>query len=47
MSIRYIGYESYVPITPGNFAKGTTKVIQVTNPPDQYQIKNSQINKYR
>lgn len=34
MSIRFIGFESYVPETPGNFSKGKNKVIRISTLPD-------------
>lgn len=47
MSIRFIGFESYVPSTPGNYAKGKTKVIRISTLPDEQEQKASRVNRYR
>ncbi len=47
MSIRFIGYESYVPSTPGNYAKGKTKVIRISTLPDEQEQKIHKVNRYR
>lgn len=46
MSIRFIGYESYVPVEPGNYARGRTKTIKVSTLPNEHEKTNKTI-KYR
>lgn len=47
MSIRFIGYESYVPSTPGNYAKGKTKVIRISTLPNEQEQKIHKVHKYK
>ena len=47
MSIRYIGQDLYVPSSPGNFARGQTKVVRSTTLPDETEQKKNKTSWYR
>lgn len=46
MSTRFIGYQSYVPQTPGNFVRGQTRTIRVLSQ-DSGEDKTAKALKYR
>ena len=47
MSIRYIGTEKYIPATPGNYARGQTRIIRSSTVPDEHEEKKTSMKRYR
>lgn len=47
MSVRFIGCESYVPTTPGNYTRGKTKIIKINTEHNEQEEKCKKIQRYK